>query len=297
MNMKTICTALALFCLIILASACTFGQAPDNSKVKLVDDLPDSCMEYRNFRLAQDEFRDKERCSKTGGKTPSRDGLTTLRASGSSEFSKEGLAEIIGRIPASAITVVDLREESHGFINDRPVSWEADKNAINKGKNLAEIVKDEKTRLDDEVKKRGGIRSSYNEEELCRKLGVKYIRIPVTDFSRPEDSDVDYFIDFVRTLPPDTWLHFHCKAGAGRTTTFMVLYDMMRNADKVSYEDIVVRQYIIGGSDLSGRETKGDAWFDVLARERNAFVKEFYRYCRDNRDGFRQSWSEWKKKN
>jgi hypothetical protein len=46
-------------------------------------------------------------------------------------------------------------------------------------------------------------------------------------------------------LPENAWAHFHCEAGLGRTTTFMVLYDMLRNANRVSLEDIVQRQKIL----------------------------------------------------
>jgi len=67
----------------------------------------------------------------------------------------------------------------------------------------------------------------------------------VTDHVRPLDDAVDRFILAVRALPDGAWTHFHCEAGLGRTTTFMVLYDMLRNANRVSLEDIVRRQKIL----------------------------------------------------
>ncbi len=51
-------------------------------------------------------------------------GLNTLNISGSKQFSEQNLPLIISNIKTSLpITVVDLRQESHGFINGLPVSW------------------------------------------------------------------------------------------------------------------------------------------------------------------------------
>lgn len=78
----------------------------------------------------------------------------------------------------------------------------------------------------------------------------------------------------------------------GRTTTFMVMYDMMHNAKKVSYNDIMKREVLIGGSDIlsvSDENKKNES------KSRSDFIKEFYNYCHDNNDGFQTSWSQWLK--
>ena len=41
--------------------------------------------------------------------------------------------------------------------------------------------------------------------------------------------------------------HFHCKEGIGRTTTFMIMYDIMKNYKEVSLNDIIKRQYLPSG--------------------------------------------------
>ena len=66
-----------------------------------------------------------------------------------------------------------------------------------------------------------------------------YCRFPTTDHVRPRDTEVDAFVAFASTLPTDTWLHFHCRGGDGRTTTFLVMHDTMHNAPGVSIEDIL----------------------------------------------------------
>ena len=51
-------------------------------------------------------------------------GLDTLNISGSQQFSEYNLPLVINSIETSLpITVIDLRQESHGFINGYPVSW------------------------------------------------------------------------------------------------------------------------------------------------------------------------------
>jgi Protein-tyrosine phosphatase. len=118
---------------------------------------------------------------------------------------------------------------------------------------------------------------------------MDYIRVTVTDTERPEDDMVDYFVKKVRKLPEDTWLHFHCKAGMGRTTTFMAMYDMMKNSKKVSLEDIMERQELLGGVKLlkpvGGKESE--------SQKRSDFLRQFYQYTKENNDNFKTSWSQW----
>jgi protein-tyrosine phosphatase len=106
---------------------------------------------------------------------------------------------------------------------------------------------------------------------------------------------VDRFILAVRALPADGWVHFHCRAGKGRTTTFITLYDMLRNAGRVSLEDIVHRQSLLIG-DYNLLELAGQSgWKAGLASERADFVRAFYDYARANPGGSQQMWSEWLK--
>jgi hypothetical protein len=258
----------------------------------LVEDLKTTDGEFKNFRTVLDDFKGTQETQQ-----PSREGLSELRASGSSEFSRKGLREIKKRLPASRIMVVDLREESHGFVNDRPVSWKGEHNAANKGLSLEEIKKDETKRLGEVKSTDPSITALCTEETLCRETGLEYARFPVTDYSRPSDNQVDRFTTMVKTLPRDTWLHFHCKAGAGRTTTFMTMYDMMHNARTVSCDDIIRRQYLLGGIDLAAEDKNPDAWNRSLTATREAFIRKFYEYCRDQQGKFTIPWSSWLRKN
>ncbi|WP_409242292.1 fused DSP-PTPase phosphatase/NAD kinase-like protein, partial [Clostridium perfringens] len=156
-------------------------------------------------------------------------GLDKLNISGSNQFSETGLSLIKESIPNGfSIIDIDLRQESHGFINGIPVSWKNSKNNANAGLSKDEVILDENKKLDsiplnepitlNNTNKSIIPKVVENEETLAKNNGLSYIRIPVTDGQLPTDDMVDYFIDIVKNQPANSWLHFHCKAGIGRTT-------------------------------------------------------------------------------
>ena len=131
------------------------------------------------------------------------------------------------------------------------------------------------------------------EAGLVAALGAGYVRITVSDHSRPTDAEVDRFILAVRQLDPKTWVHFHCRAGMGRTTTFLALYDMLRDARRVSLQDIVGRQALLL-TDYNLLSKSADAgWKAGVFADRAAFVRAFYDYARQNPNGRPQLWTEW----
>jgi hypothetical protein len=249
------------------------------------------------------------------GKVLNPAGLADLHESGSAQFTAAGLAQILPKLHGP-ITVFDLRQEDHLFVNGEPVSWYATNNWANVGKTHATIVADEEARKDalkagtqvtlaDDraIKEEPGVAppesvtvaSCSRESELVAAAGAAYVRLTVSDHSRPTDEEVDRFVTAVRQIPADGWAHFHCRAGKGRTTTFMVLYDMLRNAGQVPLNDIVDRQSVLAGDyDLLKPEGAG-GWKAAAFAERAAFVRAFYAYARDNPGGQPRLWTEWLK--
>ena len=73
-------------------------------------------------------------------------GLRDLRASGSGEFTSEGLKLVLART-RGRVTVFDLRQETHIFVNDLPVSWYASRDWANVGRTQSDIEANEAARV------------------------------------------------------------------------------------------------------------------------------------------------------
>jgi hypothetical protein len=247
----------------------------------------------RHFRTCQDPFEEGDT------KMPSREGLDSLRASGSGQFSEGGLAALLRVLPAECdeIIDVDLRQEFHGFVNGNAVSWYAPRDWMNIQKTSGEIAVEERELLsslteqrevdvkkviekngDGEISQFASMKmivcTVASEAALAKEKGIRYERIYATDHVPPEE-EAKAFCSFVSKLPPNSWLHLHCAAGGGRTTTFMCLLDMMKNAKKVSFEDILKRQRLIGGADLTDLGNTAD-WKYPYAKARLDFLRKFY---------------------
>lgn len=272
---------------------------------KNIDEFPAS------FRTSLDPFQNK----KLKGDLPSREGLDTLQISGSGMFGAAQFDKMIAKIKvltSGPIYILDLRQESHGFVNGIAVSSYIDRNWINKGKSTAQVEKDEKawlrTALEapieisvlDSNKKASEtykivVDTALTELEFVTSRSVNYFRMQGTDHSSFDNDAVDDFVKLYKNLPQNAWLHFHCFAGEGRTTQAMVMYDILRNGKKVSFEDIVKRQYLIGGNDsmkVTASKEK-DAYKVSLYKEKAKLLTKFYEYVTTSPDDLPIKWSQW----
>lgn len=212
-------------------------------------------------------------------------GLDTLNISGSGQFTSFNLPLIINEINnKSSIVDVDLREESHGFVNGIAISFENEGNNANKGLSLEDILVIENKDLSSiELGKPLTFynndktiipSSSKNEGQLAKENNITYLRIPVTDGELPSEDMIKYFLDFVNNMPKNSWLHFHCKAGVGRTTTFMIMYDIIKNCNEVSLKDIIARETLL--SNIPSKDA-----IDFFIGRRYTFLKNFYDSCKN----------------
>lgn len=254
-------------------------------------------------------------------KAPSLEGLNDLHVAGSGQFTPHKLKVAFDEIKVKNpwvrnIAVFDLRRETHGFINDIPTTLFVIKFKGNLGKYAPQIIEEETktfhnlvgqtlknhklTRLPNanhEIPIEHGdiveVVKTQTEKEVVEGLGGMYYRIPVQDSNRPNDQELDSFIRIVQSLPADTYIVMHCAAGLGRTTTFMVLADFIKNAKKVPFEDILVRQFLLGGIPLL-KKREGKKLFKAdKSVARLAFLENFYDYCKSNNDNFTMPWSKW----
>lgn len=210
-------------------------------------------------------------------------------ASGSSQFSRNGLKYLIEQFGGKeGICIVDLRQEPHGYHGNMPISWKRKGDWIYAGMHHLEIEEQQKKRLQQLVKKKAKqkrVKSVSTEAELCCQHGVSYIRIPVKDHHHPSDYEVNRFLSHVCTLERNTWFHFHCFAGIGRTSLFLIMYHSMKSAKTKSLEEIVAEQVAIGGINLLYEPEDLSTW-QKNEWERKQFLVKFYHYCKNNNDNF-----------
>lgn len=255
----------------------------------------------KRFRMCTDQA---EHDSNTAG-------LHELRASASGQFSLNGLKYMKSVIPSDTFTVVDLRQECHGFVNGMAISWYGPYNDSNRELSPQAVIELEQRNLN-ELKKADTVEFDYlegksfqleipltaplqvySEAELTSLEDIGYIRFCVTDHHRPPDVIVDEFISFVKALSPSEWLHFHCRGGVGRATSFILMYDMIRNAHQVSLEDILQRQQKIGGRDMYRLNPEQGEHIRKAALDRLDFIHTFYDYCASRQGDYEMSWQDW----
>jgi len=234
-------------------------------------------------------------------------GLSSLRCSGSAQLSAAGFTALRARlahVPAELLHVVDLRQESHGFLNGAAVSWYARSNWGSVGLSEDEALALEQLRLRllavaervavasiADVKR--GVASAAVEvrrervESEAQVLALppgRHIRLPVADHARPSDAVVDRFVRLVDALDAGAHVHFHCRGGKGRTVTFFVLFDLLRNAGQLSMVEILDRQQRLHAYDIRHLPERSSSKALTL-RERLEFVERFAGFARVRRRG------------
>lgn len=301
MNKKNRKKIIALLSCIFL---CLFllGAASEDKSNNLSDTNSDEIhliLDIMRFDQLPTHFRTTADLSVFNNTNINTKGMSTLNISGSEQFSKTNLPMLVDAIKSPyKITDIDLRQESHGFINELPISWANALDNANAGLNLSQInMRENKLLKSVPLNKpltfynRPDVTITptvtYTEETLVKSNGLSYIRIPVTDFDLPDNSAVDYFLNLVKNQPKNSWLHFHCKEGVGRTTTFMIMYDIIKNCNYVSLDDIITRQVNFPVSFKEETKAKFSQGKEFV------FLSKFYEYCKSNAKDNNPSWSNW----
>ncbi|MBQ9644706.1 MAG: hypothetical protein IJV26_11780 [Lachnospiraceae bacterium] len=233
--------------------------------------------------------------------------LTDERMSGSAQFSESQFRRLAVMLHAQSdhIWIVDCRQESHGFINGMAVSWCDSNNEANLGKTAEEVEAEEAalaalTGTTVTISpawgdhRRAGLNIPVQKWETERSLaaseGIQYLRLSCTDHVWPSSGEIDKFIAFASALPEDAWLHFHCRAGSGRTGAFMSIYEMMQKPG-TPVADILQHQADTGSGSLVHRASSKKSH---AQKERCVLIRAVYQYIQANRDsGYEVKWSEW----
>ncbi|MCD6046412.1 MAG: hopD2 2 [Gammaproteobacteria bacterium] len=190
---------------------------------------------------------------------------------------------------------IDLRQESHGYLDGEAFTLYSENDWLNYGDNVAQAETAEsawlaslKTMVNipnvlmfEQVAqkqfKAGKTIEAHlvqSEKEIAENAGFKYLRLAVPDHSHPSNVDVDSFVDAV-TQNPDALFHIHCRQGIGRTTEFMAMFDMLKNADKLSFETIIDRQDKASYHDKELLKNNKDYYI-----KRYQFLQAFYLYAK-----------------
>lgn len=287
-------------------------------KVLALNVINETKLKVQNFRSAQDLWLDP-----TVKFAP--EGLKDLRMSGSNQYTHAGLKILIDNLKehSSKVVIVDLRHDDHLFVNGLNVSSFETKEALLEPRSPVQIqesaqalkrmiqaqkvvtvraidTKYPKNSFDTRFTLTIKPETVETPEELVRSLGAEYLLVGTKRFSEASDDDLDRFMTFMKQMPKDTWYHFHCKKGKSRTTFFMVIYDMLHNADKLSLEQILERQCLIGGINLLDITPKDPSWTSERESKKQwiVFLARFHQYAKTNKaNGFEQCWSEWSGEN
>ena len=222
--------------------------------------------------------------------------IPTLNISGSAQFTKDQLLNLKNSINKDNICIVDLRQESHGMINDLAISFLNPYKDLNNVFNTEQTIKAENSLLNKikigntiQLYKHTGIFIKditvdfiSNESQLVTEADMQYKRFAVKDNSAPTPDIVDEFVEFIKNKPDDIHLHFHCAAGKGRTTSFMVMYQAMKNNSNLTLEQLLSYQYNIGGVNLHDNNIQYN------------FLEDFCNYVQKNKDSnYSISYSQW----
>jgi len=227
---------------------------------------------------------------------------------------KRIIADIISSKKADAVLIIDLRDEFHFFCEQGPIGLEnidaetkivaaeytkdcelelAKRLALNTELEIYTKHKDSKIphKFSSELINPGAIKT---EEEIVIGLGAMYERFPVTDHGVPNPELIDRFVKFTHNLPVNTWVHFHCHGGKGRTSTFMAMYNLLyfaRNPSAMPTEYDALNHPKL--------KTKDDRRTSIEQLNRIAFMQEFKLYVNAYGAAIKEStepllWSKWR---
>ena len=228
-------------------------------------------------------------------------GLNELNAYGSGNLDLDLLKSVIEKEP-NKFYIINLLQIPTYYFKSRNLRWYGIGYLPNRG--FFETKKSVRQRLMYKFRKmlRGfptelndqSITIFQSEKQVVESLGAHFYTPQMDEDWLVETGYIDELVEFFKQLPNDAKLYFHCSHGKGRTTTFLILYDMFKNASKVSLKDFVNRHYCIGGEDVFNTEVwKDGTWTKRSLERRKELVENFYDYMTDPNGYPNTAWSKW----
>ncbi len=134
------------------------------------------------------------------------------------------------------------------------------------------------------------------ERQIIEDLGGQYF-VPLKDQKGwlNNQNFIDGLLRFFELIPDKGLLYIHCIHGKGRTTTFLVLYDIFRNGKKVPLKEITNRHYCLGRENVVDTQLWANGtWTQKALNARKDLVERFYDYMTDPQGYGHQSWTQWR---
>ncbi len=241
----------------------------------------------------------------------------------SGQFSEKQLGAVLKHLQKkghslSNIHIFDLRQEPHFFADGTPFtsfdpfrqkSWghsttkildtENDwvfKNRCSK-MDIFHIKRDKKTQ---KIIKKGAKNTHFGhtfqtEQDLVKAKGAQYYRVPITDYRYPDlDIEIDSFLDIYDSIKGSNPIFYvHCKGGKGRTSTFVLMLDMLKNASRHSLTEIHNRHLGTGNRNMLHTSPHND-YKACYSMERLKFLVLFHAFAKQRiLPGGIQKWSIW----
>lgn len=234
----------------------------------------------RNFRTTQDTISSTTRVDLRG--------LRDLKASGAAAVHFLDLKRRLSHINEKII-IVDGMTEFHGYLMGLPTTFFAyqSKHKLNWKYKVRRFLLTGTQQICAE--------RVVPEGDAALENGFYYINLNAGSRFIPTHEKIDEMVNVLENLPNDTWVHFHCHHGKGRTSMMLVMLDMMKNAPTVSLQDIVKRHHLLGSEDLLDTTVwaRGTYTKEQLEARRD-FITQFYEFVCQRKAGGVQLWSEWK---
>jgi hypothetical protein len=231
-----------------------------------------------NFRTLQDKISSTESVDLTG--------LREIQASGGNAPRFADVQQRLSPIKMQKI-IVDVKCEPHGYVYEIPTTF------LGYGQ--------PKPGYRHYVRRLFWTGTIHERPELvisesieAKKYGFAYKAVNIGSKFSATDNSIDDIVNFFDTLPKDVWLHIHCTNGKGRTSTLLVMLDMMKNAPRVKLADIIKRHHLLGSVDLLNTTIwKKGTYLPEQLVARKKFIINFYDFICQRKAGGIQRWSDW----
>ncbi len=231
----------------------------------------------RNFRSMEDKIGSTQKVDLRG--------LQDIHASGGSPTCFTSLKWKLRHVDGPII-IVDAMSEYHGFIKSIPTALLGYHKPAKFKHLVRRFLLTGSTDVHPEL--------VISEEEEAKKYDLGYRKVSISSTFISSDEDIDNIIAFYDSIPENTWLHFHCSHGKGRTSLMLVMLDTMKNAPQVSLEDIVKRQHLLGSENLFNTEVwENGTYTKEQLENRKKFIEDFYAFICQRKAGGLQKWSDW----